>query len=268
MVKKPALMDRYGLIGQAIGYSFSRSYFKAKFDSESVAATYVNFDCATIDSVRECLKDKRIRGYNVTIPYKEAIIPLLDGLDPHAEKIGAVNTIKRLEDGSLIGYNTDYVGFRDSLLEQFGTSLFSTLIHNERALEAKKLPSYKALILGTGGASKAVIYAFGSLGVHCQYVSRKRTQENLSYDELDEAKIVEVTFIVNCTPLGTHPDIDLHPDIPFLYLDSRHIAYDLIYNPAETRFLALANAQKVTTINGLRMLELQAEASWAIWNMP
>lgn len=268
MEKKQGLMDRFGLFGRAIGYSFSKSYFQAKFDSENISATYTNFDCHTLEEVRKYLEDTSIRGFNVTIPYKEAVIPWLDGLNEHAESIGAVNTIKREADGRLIGYNTDFIGFRESLLEQVPSSLFTPYNKNEETLGAKILPSHKALILGTGGASKAVVYALENLGVVCQHVSRKRMNTNITYDDLDQNLINETTFIVNSTPLGTYPDVALYPDIPFSYLDSRHIIYDLIYNPPQTRFLELANAQNATTINGLRMLELQAEAAWDIWNTP
>ncbi|MFT5751361.1 MAG: shikimate dehydrogenase, partial [Dokdonia sp.] len=184
-----------------------------------------------------------------------------------AENIGAVNTIKRLKDGRLIGYNTDFLGFRGTLLERFGSSMFRSFDENG-ALGAKMPTSHKALILGTGGASKAIVYALESLGVGCQYISRKRTKDTLTYDDLDEEHIKKVTIIVNCTPLGTFPEVHLYPDIPFTYLDSRHIVYDLIYNPSQSQFLAMAKAQNATTINGLRMLELQAEASWDIWNKP
>lgn len=260
-------MDKYGLFGRDIGYSFSRSYFKAKFEAENILASYANFDCDTIQDVQAYLKDESIRGYNVTIPYKEDIIALLDELDADAANIGAVNTIKRIEDGRLKGFNTDFIGFRGTLLEEFGDVLFPNF-NSELALGAKLLSTHKALILGTGGASKAIVYALESLGVSCRYISRKRTKDTWTYDELDEERIQDATFIVNCTPLGTFPDVHLHPDIPYSYLDSRHIVFDLIYNPPQSQFLSLAKAQKATTINGLRMLELQAEASWNIWLAP
>lgn len=260
-------MDKYGLFGRDIGYSFSRSYFKAKFEAENIPASYVNFDCDTIDDVSSYLKDESISGFNVTIPYKENVIALLDVLDTDAANIGAVNTIKRLKDGRLKGFNTDFLGFRGTLLEELGDILFPDF-KAEITLDAKLQSAHKALILGTGGASKAIVYALESLGVSCQYISRKRTKDTWTYDELDEERIQNVTFIVNCTPLGTFPDVHLFPDIPYSYLDSRHVVFDLIYNPPQSQFLALAKAQKATTINGLRMLELQAEASWNIWLAP
>lgn len=254
-------VDRYGLFGKNIGYSFSRGYFKNKFQQENINAIYENFDVADVNGLKEILNDTSVKGYNVTIPYKEDIIPLLDRLDEHASVIGAVNTVRREVDGTLTGMNTDFVGFRDTLLEHFEKSLFknygtSKFVSGE----------HKALILGTGGASKGVRYALEQLGVGCKFVSRKRTEENLTYNDLDESMIKEQTFIVNTTPLGTYPDVDQSPDIPFGFLDVSHVAYDLIYNPVETQFLKRALDQGVTIINGFRMLELQAEASWTIWN--
>lgn len=255
------LGDKYGLFGKNIGYSFSRNYFKHKFDKEGIAAGYVNFDVPDIEGLQAVLDDASASGYNVTIPYKEEIIPLLDRLDKHAKNIGAVNTVKREKDGTLTGYNTDFIGFRDSLLERFGSSLFRGF-----GTDSYVPKGHKALVLGTGGASKAVLYAFEQLGVACQLVSRKRSPKTITYDDLDEYLLQEHTFLVNCTPLGTYPDIEASPDIPYTYLDITHVAYDLIYNPSETTFLRLAAGQDATPINGLRMLELQAEAAWTIWN--
>ncbi|WP_201739451.1 shikimate dehydrogenase family protein [Dokdonia sinensis] len=278
-------MDKYGLFGKNIGYSFSRNYFRAKFTALERNATYENFDCATIQEVQNKLKDATVSGYNVTIPYKEAIIPLLDTLDKHSAAIGAVNTIKRMPNGELKGFNTDFIGFGNSLLEQYGETLFggaddisafakgdTELVSNTEKKSAHKeeqnalaLP-INALIMGTGGASKAVVYAFELLGVSCQYISRKRTKTTISYEDLTEEIIGNATFIVNCTPLGTYPEVELHPDIPYDFLNITHIAYDLIYNPPETTFLAKAKAQDADVLNGLRMLELQAQAAWDIWN--
>ena len=202
-----------------------------------------------------------MKGYNVTIPYKEEIIPLLDRLDEHAAKIGAVNTIRREDDGSLTGMNTDFIGFRDTLLEHFKDSIFRKYGTSEFSVG-----EHKALILGTGGASKGVGYALEQLGVQYRFVSRKRSNKNLAYNDLNKEIINDQTFIINTTPLGTYPDIEESPDVPFDFLDVSHVAYDLIYNPVETQFLKLAAAQGATIINGFRMLELQAEASWKIWN--
>lgn len=270
-------MYRYGLIGKNIGYSFSRNYFAEKFSNLNVDAGYENFDCATIDEVRTTLKDPTISGYNVTIPYKETILPLLDELDEHSAAIGAVNTVKRLHNGNLKGFNTDYIGFGNSLLEHYGSSLFNgaddisafaktSKTQTQSSKQKHFLAPMKALVLGTGGASKAVVYALELLGVQCQYISRKRTKNTLSYEDLTKGVMEQATFIINCTPLGTHPEIELFPNIPYHFLNIRHITYDLIYNPPQTTFLAKSKAQDTDTLNGLRMLELQAEASWDIWN--
>ncbi len=261
MEKKQEKLNKYGLFGKDIGYSFSRGYFKSKFKKEGIAATYENFDVPNASGLQEYLNDTFVKGYNVTIPYKEAIIPFLDRLDEHALKIGAVNTIKREADGTLTGMNTDFVGFRDTLLEHFKDSLF--LGYGTQDYEPR---GHKAIILGTGGASKGVQYALEQLGVECQFISRKRTEKNLTYDDLDKTIIDAQTFIVNTTPLGTFPDVDASPDVPYDFIDVSHVAFDLIYNPTETQFLKLAAAKGATIINGFRMLELQAEASWTIWN--
>ncbi len=298
-------MARFGLIGRAIGYSFSRGYFRNKFKALRLEHTYENFDIPSKEELPKILADSTVLGFNVTIPYKQHIIPYLDRLDKHAAAIGAVNTVKREKDGTLTGYNTDYIGFRDSLLEIYdqdhlqdvGTSAFAKMpaalktkvteqnlddpreisdqtstgnetdFVEESAFSRKRTnANYRALILGTGGASKSVVYAFNQLKVSCQYISRKRSETALTYDDLTDALVNEHTFIVNCTPLGTYPEVAAAPDFPFEFVDNTHIAYDLIYNPAETTFLRLCAEQGATTSNGLRMLELQAEASWDIWN--
>jgi len=248
-------MDNYGLIGKDISYSFSRHYFSSKFKRDQITnASYVNFDSQNISDVQKYLSNSEINGFNVTIPYKEVILPYLDRLDSSAHAIGAVNTIKRSTIGELIGYNTDYIGFKHSLLE-YCHSIFSNV--------SKPL---KALILGTGGASKAVVYALNQLGVVCTYVSRKKSKDVLHYNDLLSLEMDDYTFIVNCTPLGTSPNINAFPDIPYYQLNTSHILYDLIYNPEKTLFLEKGEKQGATIISGLRMLELQAEAAWEIWN--
>ena len=261
MEQEQELVDNYGLIGKDIGYSFSRGYFKNKFDKLGIQATYVNFDVPDKNALKELFSPAFAKGYNVTIPYKQDVIPLVDNLNADAEAIGAVNTIKVETDGTLTGYNTDFIGFRDTLLEKFGDTLFAgfgTPDYNARDL--------KCLILGTGGASKAVHYAMKQLGVQCTFVSRKRTESTITYQELDRGFMEKQTFIVNTTPLGTYPDVEESPDIPYSFLNVTHVAFDLIYNPSESSFLRYASEQGATIINGLRMLELQAEASWSIWN--
>lgn len=270
MAKKPGdRVNKFGLIGRDIAYSFSRAYFKNKFEKEGLIASYQNFDVPDLASLKMVLKGEKANGYNVTIPYKESVIPLLDRLDEAAAQIGAVNTIKTEKDGSLSGYNTDYIGFRESLLEQFKSTLLRQE-YDEHSNQMQLEYTRKALILGTGGASKGVSYALKSLGVECTFISRKHKIDGnpptRSYDNLTEALIKQHTFIINCTPLGTAPNVHLKPDIPYNYLDHTHVAYDLIYNPAQTTFLKLAANQGATTLNGQRMLELQAEASWEIWN--
>lgn len=271
-------MDKFGLIGRDIDYSFSRTYFKEKFEKENIDASYENFDIPSSDGLSTILKDTFIKGYNVTIPYKEAIIPLLDRLSPAAQAIGAVNTIKREKDGTLTGHNTDFIGFRDSLFEHFKFSLLRQE-YDEETKEMRLEYPHKALILGTGGASKGVLYAFEELGITCCFVSRKRSstpkkQTQLffervplrTYEELDEQFISEYTFIVNCTPLGTYPDVDRYPDIPYEFLNDSHVVFDLIYNPPQTSFMKRSSDQGATTLNGSKMLEIQAEAAWDIWN--
>ncbi|GGG10217.1 shikimate 5-dehydrogenase [Dokdonia pacifica] len=247
-------MVNYGLIGKDISYSFSRHYFASKFEREHIRNTsYANFDCQTLEEVKEYLSNETISGFNVTIPYKEAVIPYLDHLDTDAQNIGAVNTIKRNDSGELIGYNTDHIGFKQSLLEHCNHLFLNTSV------------TIKALILGTGGASKGVMYALDQLGVHCTYVSRRPSENTLSYNELSASVMQENTLIVNCTPLGTSPNIEAFPDIPYHHLDGSHVLFDLIYNPEKTRFLEKGEQQGATIISGLRMLELQAEAAWEIW---
>lgn len=261
MERKREHVDKYGLFGKDIGYSFSRGYFGNKFEQLDIQATYENFDVANIQEMRAVLSSASAKGYNVTIPYKQDIIPLLDRLDVHADNIGAVNTVKVEENGTLTGYNTDYLGFRDSLLEKIGERFFRGYGTSDYFPKTNK-----GLILGTGGASKAVFYAMKQLGVHCQFVSRKRKEGCLIYDDLDKELLVDQTFIINTTPVGTYPEIQASPDIPYEFLNSTHVVFDLIYNPEETTFLRRSREQDAIAINGLRMLELQAEASWKIWN--
>lgn len=241
-------MSTYGLLGRDIGYSFSRNYFSNRFEKENLPHHYINFDLKSIEELKEVLKNKEIHGMNVTIPYKEEVIPYLDTLDPIAKEIGAVNVIKFENNGKLTGYNSDYYGFTESL----------------KPLLTPKVK--KALILGTGGASKAIAYALEKLDIEYTFVSRNPDFKELSYNDLDEDIIRDFKLIINCTPLGTHPKTQNHPDIPFEHLGENHILYDLIYNPEETTFMRKGKERGAQTINGLRMLVLQAERSWEIWN--
>ncbi len=241
---------KFGLVGKNIDYSFSRTYFSKKFKAEGLKHSYDNFDINTINAFLDIVKDTpNLKGVNVTIPYKEAIIPLLDTLHKTAKKIGAVNTIKITKKGKLKGYNTDYYGFKTSI-------------------QPYLKPQHKrALILGTGGASKAVAYALTQLNIDFSYVSRhKNSKAKYSYNTLTKDTILAHQIIINCTPLGTHPNINNAPDIPYIHINASHLLYDLIYNPKDTKFLQIGEARGAAICNGTKMLMLQAEKSWAIWN--
>jgi shikimate dehydrogenase len=242
-------MRKYGLIGKNIEYSFSRAYFKNKFESEQITdSLYVNFDIPTIQDFPKILKTKDLIGLNVTIPYKESVIPYLDFLDKTAKIIGAVNTVKINPDKSLTGYNTDCYGFKKALIPYIK-------------------PHYKkALILGTGGASKAVAYALNELDIEYKFVSRTPDEYQLTYDVLSKAIIDNHHIIINCTPLGTFPNIKNCPPIPYQHLNHQHLLFDLIYNPAETAFMKQGLEHGARVTNGLKMLEFQAEKAYEIWN--
>ena len=242
-------MKNFGLLGKNIDYSFSRGYFKDKFETNKLDCSYNNFDLETIEDF-ELLKNSEtlLSGLNVTIPYKQAVLPYLDAVDPEAQEIGAVNTIK-IENGKLTGYNTDHFGFENSLKPHL------------------KPPHKKALILGTGGASKAIAFALKKLGIHFDYVSRNVSSSvKYTYESLAVEGIQNYQIIINCTPLGTFPEVNKCPKIPYEQITSNHLLFDLIYNPEETLFLKQGKAKNATTLNGLEMLRLQAEKSWEIWN--
>ncbi|MEZ4796750.1 MAG: shikimate dehydrogenase [Flavobacteriaceae bacterium] len=248
--KQEKLVYKFGLIGKNIDYSFSRSYFNKKFKSEGLPHTYENFDLKTIVEFPQIIKNtKHLKGLNVTIPYKETVIPFLDKLNRKAKKIGAINTIKISKKGRLIGYNTDYYGFNKSIKP------FLKKHHK------------KALILGTGGASKAIVFTLKKLNIDFSYVSRQKSKKvDFTYDELDENIIANHQIIINCTPLGTLPNINECPDIPYDGITDQHLLFDLIYNPEETKFLALGKLKGATICNGYNMLVFQAEKAWEIWN--
>lgn len=242
-------MKTYGLIGRNISYSFSRKYFSDKFQAENIDAVYRNFDLRDLDELKVILQqNKYIAGFNVTIPYKELIIPYLDELHPVAREIGAVNTIKIGENGKLTGFNTDYFGFTNSL---------KTLLNESHS---------HALILGTGGASKAIAYGLRQLGIKYKFVSRNPGNDRLIYSSLGAEEFSIYTLIINCTPLGTYPDITSQPPIPVNYFTPGHILYDLIYNPPVTKLMELAKQKGASVKNGYQMLEMQAQKSWEIWN--
>ncbi len=244
-------MKKLGLLGKNISYSFSRNYFTEKFKNDGLTDNfcYDNFDIQSINEFHEVLKNNpNLIGMNVTIPYKQEVIAFLDEMSDNAKEIGAVNTIKISPEGKLIGHNTDYFGFTESLKPLLKSS------HK------------KALILGTGGAAKAIAYGLILLGIDFQYVSRKKTTTTVSYDDLSLGIFQEYQIIINCTPLGTFPNIENCPNIPYQYFTSNHIAYDLIYNPEQTTFLTRAQNQGAVIKNGYEMLVLQAERAWEIWN--
>ncbi|MBQ4820224.1 shikimate dehydrogenase [Aquimarina sp. MMG016] len=238
----------YGLLGRDIGYSFSKGYFADKFEKENLNCEYNNFDIKQINEVKEIFKNSNIKGLNVTIPYKEEIISYLDELDPIAKEIGAVNVIKFSSNQRLVGYNSDYYGFTESL---------KPLLNNNIK---------KAIILGTGGASKAIAYSLTQLGIAFSFISRNPDFNEMSYGDLTEDIINSHKLIINCTPLGTHPNIENHPQIPYEYITKNHVLYDLIYNPDETAFMKKGLQKGAKVSNGLKMLILQAENAWEIWN--
>lgn len=245
-------MDKYGLIGYPLGHSFSKNYFNEKFKNESINAEYINFEISTIESLPEVLAlNPELKGLNVTIPYKEKVISYLDTVSPEARAIGAVNVICVDHKGNEIklkGYNSDVIGFTKSiepLLERF---------HK------------KALILGTGGASKAINYGLKSLGLETVFVSRYERPGTIQYETITPEIIKEYNVIVNCTPCGMYPHIDECPMLPYEAMDSKNLLYDLLYNPDQTLFMKKGAAQGAIVKNGLEMLLLQAFASWEFWN--
>ena len=249
-------MDTYGLIGFPLKHSFSAKFFAEKFHREEINAEYLNFEIEDIHEIRRViLFHQHLKGLNVTIPYKEKVLPFLHDISSEAEKIGAVNAIKvdrkpgDMYFYQLTGYNTDYIGFRDSLLP-----LLNPAIHR------------KALILGTGGASKAVAQALQDLHISWQYVSRTPGENRLTYDLLTPEVMSTHQLIVNASPVGTFPHSDVCPDIPYQLLTADHLLYDLVYNPEETLFLKKGKAQGTLIKNGREMLEIQAGAAWEIWS--
>ena len=242
-------MRLFGLIGFPLTHSFSKNYFEEKFSNEKLFdCSYQNFPIETIAQFPQLLQqNKNLKGLNVTIPYKEKIIPYLTSLNEAATAIGAVNTIK-INAEKATGFNTDYIGFLRSIKPQLKAH------HN------------KALILGTGGSSKAVRHALELLNISYQYVSREKKDNTFLYAEIDKDVLQEHTVIINTTPLGMFPNTSAAPDIKYHEMTRHHLLFDLIYNPAETMFLQKGKAQGATTINGSEMLQIQAEESWKIWN--
>jgi shikimate dehydrogenase len=251
-------MKTYGLIGKTLSHSFSKRYFTDKFEFEGLSdsCVYKNFELKAIEEFKNLLqKETSLHGLNVTLPYKEQIIPFLDHVDSVALQIGAVNTIKitRTLSGSiyqLTGFNTDVTGFSKTL---------KPLLQEHHK---------GALILGTGGASKAVEWVLNELNIPFKKVSRSPEKDMLSYDQLNKETMQEFPVIINTTPVGTFPGIEDAPLIPYEHLSSKNLLYDLIYNPAQTKFLRMAMLNDAIVCNGLEMLKIQAEESWIIWNSP
>lgn len=241
---------KFGLVGKDISYSFSKKYFTEKFSADLFDDfTYENFEIPTIEEFPKIVaQNPDLNGLNVTIPYKEAIIPFLDTLSDKAFKIGAVNVIRFTKKGNLKGYNSDWYGFKKSL-------------------EPLLQPHHKkALILGTGGAAKAVAFALEEMGIFYTFVSREATEKTIGYDRLNATTFDNYQIVINCTPLGTHPNVKEFPPIPYEFFTEKHIAYDLIYNPEVTQFLKKASKKGAVIKNGYEMLVLQAEKAWKIWN--
>lgn len=238
----------YGLVGYPLGHSFSRNFFSEKFTREGLDCEYLNFEIPSIDKIEGVVATPNLRGFNVTIPYKQQIIPYLDEIDSVAAEIGAVNVVKVLEGGKLKGFNSDIVGFRESI---------KPLLNGSHK---------KALVLGTGGASRAVVAGLKQLGIEPTLVSRKPGENILGYSDLTPEVMAEHTVIVNTTPLGMYPAVDNAPDIPYRELTQSHVCFDLVYNPEITKFMDLSRLRGAIIKNGLEMLHLQAIESWRIWS--
>ena len=241
-------MRQFGLIGRNISYSFSKSYFADKFINENIVdAVYNVFDLQQIDEVEKVFATEGLVGFNVTIPYKQEIIPFLDELSPEAKVIGAVNTVL-IKNGKRIGHNTDCYGFHHSILPLLDS-------HHK-----------KALVLGNGGAAKAVFYILDELNIAYKIVSRTILENQFTYDDLDEEIISQHQIIINCSPVGTFPNIENAPLLPYQFILEKHLLYDLIYNPPVTKFLENGQNNGAKIKNGHEMLVLQAEKAWKIWN--
>lgn len=245
-------MEIYGIIGNKLDHSFSPNYFRNKFKQLGIEADYLKFELNEITELPLLISDaKNLSGLNVTVPFKEKVIPFVDDLSSDARSVGAVNTIRILRTTGEIkirGYNTDVIGFRKTI---------EPLIIKRKNLQA--------LVLGSGGSSKAVTYVLMQLGIPYQLVSRKPGNDKLSYASLNQEIVSEFKLIINTTPLGMFPDLHSFPDIPYHFLTRKHILYDLVYNPEVSQFLLKGQKQNTIIENGLKMLHAQADASWKIW---
>ena len=244
--------ELFGLVGYPLGHSFSESFFNNKFNSEGIDAQYLNFEIPNINEFRNIINtNTNLRGLNVTIPYKEQVISYLDDIDITASEIGAVNVVKFIRNGNnliLKGFNSDVIGFCNSLKPLL------------------KPHHTHALVLGTGGAAKAITHGLKSLGIEPIYVSRTKKDGVLTYNELTPEIINKYQVIVNTTPAGMYPHVDTCPDIPYHLLTPQHLCYDVVYNPEVTLFMKKSQEQGAMVKNGLEMLILQALAAWEIWN--
>lgn len=241
-------MTKYGIIGYPLGHSFSRGFFTEKFARESIDAQYLNFEIPDVAMLSDVLRDNpELRGLNVTLPHKQAVIPLLDEMSEEAMEIGAVNVI-RVRNGKLKGFNSDIIGFTNSI---------KPLLQPHHR---------KALVLGTGGASKAIRVGLNRLGIEWTYVSRSPRDGMVTYEDITAETLQEYTVIVNCSPVGMFPKVDAAPAIPYELLSPQHLLFDCVYNPEETLFMKKGREQGATVKNGLEMLHLQAVASWDFWN--
>ncbi|MCR4995107.1 MAG: shikimate dehydrogenase [Bacteroidales bacterium] len=242
----------FGLLGYPLGHSFSRAFFNKKFAEEGIDAEYLNFELPSVGQLTQVLDEHpQLKGLNVTIPHKQAVIPYLDELSDEARAIGAVNVIRvSWKDGHrhLKGFNSDIIGFVNSIQPLLKP-------HHTRAL-----------VLGTGGASKAICHGLEKLGIEWRYVSRTRREGQFTYSDITPARLADYTIVVNCTPLGMSPKTEFCPELPYAALSPRHLLFDLVYNPDTTQFMREGRRFGATVKNGLEMLHLQALASWDFWN--
>ena len=237
-------MKTFGLVGKSLSHSFSSQYFSEKFYKENITnCQYLNFEIDDISNVKKLIPENDILGLNITVPYKTSIIPYLDGVSDESKEINAVNTVK-IVNGNLYGFNTDVIGFKKSI---------SPILDNRKT----------ALVLGNGGSSKSVQYVLKNLDISFKVVSRKT---KLDYQHMDKEIMETTDVIINCTPLGMYPEIESYPKIPYDFLNSKHLLFDLVYNPKQSKFLTLGIAKNCIVKNGLEMLHIQAEESWNIWN--
>ncbi len=245
-------MSKYGLLGYPLGHSFSKRFFLKKFEREGITAAFENFEFKDVSAMEGIILGMPdLKGFAVTLPHKQKILEVLNETDEAVEEIGAVNCVKITRSGGCItlkGYNTDVIGFQQSF-EEF-----------------LKKEHQSALVLGTGGASKAVLYVLKKRGIAYDLVSRTKTSETICYEDITKERLKNTPLVINATPLGMHPQVKTCPDLPYESVTSDHYFYDLVYNPRETLFLKKAKAQGAVTKNGGDMLELQAEANWKIWN--